>query len=338
MNETWDEISLKKLIDDEVEENLNLEYKSADSLGKSDGKKKEISKDVSAFANSDGGVILYGMKEYDEPSKRHLPEIIDPINRNEFSKEWLEQIINSNIHPRISNLIIKPINISSHNESVVYAVEILKSNTAHQANDKRYYKRFNFESVAMDDYEIKDILNRAQHPVIEIEFKIVVEDYEVKPIISLPKIQLLDTKEDEEPKIKTDTTLYVYGFNNGKVFANYVNCFLDIPIELIREGDYKKSEMIEIDDKKYKRIYCDNTTRDVVDVKNSGYLSIPKYGPARFEPILPKTRSKLTTVLFNNDVDYSELKILWTVYADNAEPIDGEINMEEILIERIYPE
>ena len=326
------------MIDDEIEEHLNLEYKSADALGKTDGKKKEISKDVSAFANSDGGVILYGMKEHDEPSKRHLPEKIDPINRNKFSKEWLEQIINSNIHPRISRLIIKPINISSHNDNVVYAVEISKSNTAHQANDKRYYKRFNFESVAMDDYEIKDILNRAEHAVIEIEFKIVVEDYEIKPIIPLPKIPLMDKEKNEEPKIKTDTTLYVYGFNKGRVFANYVNCFLDIPIELIREGDYKKNEMIEIDTKKYKRIYFDNTTRDIVDVKNSVHLSIPKYGPARFEPILPKTRSKLTTVLFNNDIDYSELKTFWTVYADNAEPIDGNINMYEIFIERLYPE
>ena len=39
-------------------------------------------------------------------------------------------------------------------------VEIPKSLTAHQARDLRYYRRYNFESVAMVDYEIRDVMNR----------------------------------------------------------------------------------------------------------------------------------------------------------------------------------
>jgi len=42
------------------------------------------------MANSAGGIIIYGIKEYDEADKRHLPEKIDPIQQNVFSKEWLE--------------------------------------------------------------------------------------------------------------------------------------------------------------------------------------------------------------------------------------------------------
>jgi hypothetical protein len=34
----------------------------------------------------------------------------------------------------------------------------------HQASDNRYYKRFNFESVPMEDYEVKDVLRRATSP------------------------------------------------------------------------------------------------------------------------------------------------------------------------------
>ncbi|MEM7799577.1 MAG: hypothetical protein AAF633_10335, partial [Chloroflexota bacterium] len=33
--------------------------------------------------------------------------------------------------------------------------------------NKRYYKRFNFESVPMEDYEIRDVLNRDSHPRVE---------------------------------------------------------------------------------------------------------------------------------------------------------------------------
>jgi hypothetical protein len=54
---------------------------------------------------------------------------------------------------------------------VAYVVEIPQSNTAHQANDKRYYRRFNFECVPMEDFEIRDIMNRATIPDVEVEFK-----------------------------------------------------------------------------------------------------------------------------------------------------------------------
>ena len=43
------------------------------------------------------------------------------------------------------------------NNIVIYVVDIPQSNIAHQAFDKRYYKRFNFISTPMEDYEIRDI-------------------------------------------------------------------------------------------------------------------------------------------------------------------------------------
>ena len=125
MNKLWNEKEILGLIKNHIEENLNLDYKSAESLSKSsDSKKKEIAKDVSAMANSDGGVIIYGVKEYDASEMRHLPEKIDPIDRNDISKEWLEQIINTNIFPRISNIIIEPIPTSVSPNGVIYVVTI----------------------------------------------------------------------------------------------------------------------------------------------------------------------------------------------------------------------
>lgn len=87
----------------------------------------------------------------------------------------MEQIINSNISPRISNIKIESVNLNNSDDRVIYIVNIPKSNTAHQANDKRYYKRFNFESTAMYDYEIKDLLNRSNNPIIDLNFDIIIE-------------------------------------------------------------------------------------------------------------------------------------------------------------------
>jgi hypothetical protein len=334
MNNFWTENAIQDLIKNQIEENLNLDYKAAESLSKSsESKKKEIAKDVSAMANSDGGIIIYGIKEFTDSDKKHLPEKIDPINRSECPKEWLEQVINTNIFPRISNTIIEPLAINSSLTDVVYVVIVPKSKTAHQASDKRYYKRFNFESVPMYDYEIRDILNRAQSPVIEISFQIEIETYETSNSIGMP----LPFQGSKESQFETITELIVEAYNDGKILANFINCFLEIPEECIKKDESSDNKIVEKDGVKYVKEYCENTVRDVVGVNKTGMFSVPNYGPARYIPILPKTRSKLTRNKFtriqlDNDLILNNKKILWTVYADHAEPLSGEILMKNIPI------
>lgn len=147
---SWDEDDLLQLIATRQEEHLRLDFKAADALGQTDSKKTEISKDVSAFANSAGGVILYGVRESPEPP--HTADELSPIDPTAYSKEWLEQVINSRIHPRIQGIVINPVELNTkHPGKYAYAVLIPEGTTAHQASDKRYYKRFNFKSEPMED-------------------------------------------------------------------------------------------------------------------------------------------------------------------------------------------
>ena len=59
----WEEEDLLELVSTQTQESVTLDYKASEALGKSEGKKTEISKDVSALANSAGGVIIYGIAE-----------------------------------------------------------------------------------------------------------------------------------------------------------------------------------------------------------------------------------------------------------------------------------
>jgi hypothetical protein len=165
--EDWGEQDLVELISLKQEENLQLDFKRAESLDSTDKKKTEISKDVSAFANSAGGTIVYGISE--SAQEPRYAETLSPINPAKYPKEWLEQIINSRIQPRIQEVLINPVDLgSSCPGQYAYVVCIPQSTTAHQASDHRYYKRYNFESVAMEDYEVRQTMERASRAAYQI--------------------------------------------------------------------------------------------------------------------------------------------------------------------------
>ena len=169
MVKQWNEKAVQQYIDDQVEESQTLEYKGAGSLGKQTDKKTEMTKDVSAMANSAGGILMYGVAEYRHKGKRHLPEKIDPVDRTQFSREWLEQVI-GNIRPRVEGLKVYPVDVAGGQNDTVYVVEIPQSTTAHQATDHRYYKRYNFQSVSMDDQQVRAVRNRGTTPQVAIDF------------------------------------------------------------------------------------------------------------------------------------------------------------------------
>lgn len=165
--QAWSEADLQQLITTGQEESLQLEFKR--STATNDQAKTEMSKDVSAFANTIGGTILYGVEE--DSVAPHKAVHIQPLDPAAISKEWLEQVINSRIQPRISGVRIVPIDLPVSGPGVAYAVEIPESSTAHQAYDKRYYRRFNFQAVAMEDYEIRYAMNRATKPAYQVWFQ-----------------------------------------------------------------------------------------------------------------------------------------------------------------------
>ncbi|MEM6843560.1 MAG: ATP-binding protein [Bacteroidota bacterium] len=163
--ENYTQEDIQGLIDSSVEESLYLDFKASGSLAKQDGKKKEISKDVSAFANSDGGIIVYGITE-----ENHVASSLSYIDGSTFTKEWLEHVINSNIQRRVPDLRIHPVRFDNDIVKSVYIVKIPQSlNAPHMASDHKFYKRYNFESVPMEEYEVRVTYNRKQRTKLIIE-------------------------------------------------------------------------------------------------------------------------------------------------------------------------
>lgn len=156
---------IQSLIDNNVEESLYLDFKESRALDKSDKKKEEIAKDVSAFANSDGGIIVYGITE-----SNHCAGSLSYVDGETFTKEWLEQIINSKISERIEGIQIIPVRFDGDLKKSVYVVKIPRSTRApHMCSDHRYYRRSGTTSTQMEEYEVRDLFYRVNKAILEID-------------------------------------------------------------------------------------------------------------------------------------------------------------------------
>lgn len=302
MARNWTEAKLQNFITSEIEESLMLEYKAAEALDRADLKKKEITKDVSAMANSAGGIIVYGISENQQEDKRHLPGKISPVDRTKYPREWLEQIIQA-IRPRIDGIVIHSVHLKSDENHAAYVVEIPQGNTAHQASDHRYYKRFNFQAVPMEDYEIRDVIFREQTPNITLNFLIEITSF------YLP-LEVLST----------DYNLIIQARNDGSAFAQYVACFLDVPVVLLQNIENKMNVK---DGGKMYRHRLTNLNQE--------------YADENFKANFPLLRSMSMNwkIPLNEKVIEmrgENLEIKWKIYADNALPKESKIQLKEIEI------
>ena len=85
---------LQSLIDNEVEESTNLEYKSSFAIENKKWK-EELAKDVSAMANANGGTVIYGIREKEVSKGHSIASELLPIPYTEMSKDRLSQLLSS---------------------------------------------------------------------------------------------------------------------------------------------------------------------------------------------------------------------------------------------------
>lgn len=172
----WTEQDLSDLIKDGIGESVQLEYKSSAALGVTpsgrltDKAKADLSKDVSAMANSAGGTVVYGIVEQDQ-----IPVQLDGgIDPNAVTKEAIENIITSGIQRKIDGVVIHPVQLpATQPGKVAYVVCVPQSERApHMASDHRFYKRYNFKAEPMEEYEVRDVANRASGPLLSMWFNL----------------------------------------------------------------------------------------------------------------------------------------------------------------------
>ncbi len=153
-------------------ESIRLDFKASALLDQPKERiEKQLTEDVSAFANTEGGVIVIGLREGRHGRKSVAKEIDEGCDPLVMPPETLEQIITSNISPPIPGLRVRPILLSGDKEGrVAYIVTVPKGSTAYQARHSyRYYGRSEFESKPLPDNVIRLLMSRGRVPQIRVE-------------------------------------------------------------------------------------------------------------------------------------------------------------------------
>ena len=228
----FDEINIEdidKLVELKTPESIILDYKR--EIQGDDKSKKEISKDVTAMANSQGGFIIIGIEEQNGfPIKPYYGT--SRIINNQKVEEWLEQVIRSNIQPPIL-FKIKIIPLNNNDKCLIIIYMLLSHRAPHMViynNDNRYYIRHNTQVLPGEDNEIRELFERSKRMESKIR--------------ELLKIKKYLNKESDD-FCNNEITENLINFRKPNEKAESVAVFLSIPEYLDEKIDFTKSDIKE---------------------------------------------------------------------------------------------
>lgn len=276
-------MKLEDYVINKVEESLVLEFKDSRLL--SNDRKDDITKAVSAMANSAGGVVIFGIE-----ADKKTGQALAMDGGSDVETEWLDQIIQSNINPRLK-VKITPLRIKNKN---YFEVVIPQSYTAHQAGDHKYYRRTNRRSIPMEDYEVRDTMSRRINPVLRPNFK---------------KVNHSTTSKEDD--------LVIILCNEGEVMAKYFSLEIRAPSDLFSmiQGFVGAHQ---------KRVENQET---ILTYRSSSDRDMPILFPQDEYRVTDGNKYYLW---IKNVAQFSNYNISWRVFADNAKPETGKVLVSEI--------
>lgn len=161
LKKSFDDITYKDIehfIKLRIPESDSLDYKGDILQKNSKLKAKDFGKDVSSFANTSGGWLIYGV-ETDKSDDETLPRAqnaIVGIRDYPGLSEKIENLILSSISPK-PYFRMKKVSIPKKDKCLFLIHVYPAYNHVHMVslkNEHRFYKRYEYQAIPMDYYEV----------------------------------------------------------------------------------------------------------------------------------------------------------------------------------------
>ncbi|NQY68449.1 MAG: ATP-binding protein, partial [Flavobacteriales bacterium] len=163
---------IDRYIAERKEENLTMEFQTVNYPTAITETKnfdlEALSKALSGFANSQGGIIVWGIFVKMDAKAKGSADRKNPIKDLNGFMEFLEESTEMMVSPRITGVKHKIIEESSN---FGYAATYIPASTKapHMANfQKLYYKRSGARFYKCEHYDVTDMIGRALKPELEM--------------------------------------------------------------------------------------------------------------------------------------------------------------------------
>lgn len=184
---------LENLVRNHKQEDSFLDFKR-DLYGKTDTDKKELLKDVSAFANGSGGEIIIGIEEDNYSQAKTLCGFT--TTNISVEKNRIEQIIMNGLEPKLDTFKVRYIYIGNHRFVMIIRIEhspLFPHMVSFQRFNK-FYIRKSDKNLLLDVYELRNLFLKSENFMQEIrkynqdKIKNILEKNAILPTIDAPKI------------------------------------------------------------------------------------------------------------------------------------------------------
>jgi hypothetical protein len=167
---------IKLLVENKQEENLFLEFKTVNHPNYNDKNKNidkgNFSKCLSGFANSNGGIVIWGIKADEDSNGIDCANDLKPIKELTKLLNIFNSLEGQAVTPTIKGVRYKKIDKGDDTGFIVTYVPESDS-SPHMANfaDKYYYKRNGDSFYRAEHFDIIDMLSRRKKPRLKLEYK-----------------------------------------------------------------------------------------------------------------------------------------------------------------------
>lgn len=303
----WNIEKLREFIG--CEESNVLDFKSSKAFNRSTNDQEEfidgLTTHVSAFLNSDGGMLLIGLEELDRKGQPDVAtELSTGVPRKQINASKLEQKLCDRIHPSVAGYVnVFPVVVGKDSEGdlLAFVVKVKAGVTAYQAKNKLYYARRSYSSEPMEDKDIR--------------LRMLSGD---KPRATL----LCQTKPGIEPK-------YGDEFARANIFLNINN----VGYQTIREYSFKY-EIVQNDYTKG-MVRCDVLPPSSSQSSKNWRMSYVRHdseSPDQ-EPLFPGAIKQLLQIhlVVPKEVDRNQFSIYLEaeLFIDNGQPVIERFEIDE---------
>lgn len=188
--------AIRRFVSEQRQEDLHLEFKSNADFSKKDIR-RQLAIAISGFANSDGGIIVWGVVAKRNPDDIDAAAELQPIENVKQVRSRIESLTGEAINPRVDGVRHREFQDADGRGFLATLVPASDAGP-HMAKlaEDRYYKRSGDRFYCMEHFDLEDMFGRRARPRLDLCVRLISggitysagprwPEYEVRPIIGI---------------------------------------------------------------------------------------------------------------------------------------------------------